>query len=136
MRDPQPACGSCGGEIVRCPHVRRVAWDHVTIPGDGPCAHQHSADGPASDPSLPGAIVLRRRPDPDRLRYLASRLLEGDGSRVSVALALEVMAGDEIEPGPGRRLIIMRSTLREYLVLHPLAKALAGNGARGRRSGQ
>ncbi|HEY6493300.1 MAG TPA: hypothetical protein VIZ43_08515 [Trebonia sp.] len=57
----EPACASCHGEIVRCPHVRRVAWDHVTIPGDGPCAHQHSADGPASDPSQPGAITLRVR---------------------------------------------------------------------------
>jgi len=89
-------CSSCGGEIVRCPHVGRVAWDHVTIRADGSCAYQHAADGPPSDPS-DLSVPLRRRPEPDRLRYLAAKLLEGDGHRVSVALALEVIAS-ELDP--------------------------------------
>jgi ABC-type phosphate transport system ATPase subunit len=48
-----------------------------------------------TDPAPAPVVKLQRRSPVDRLRYLASKLFEGDEHRLSVAIALEAMA-DEI----------------------------------------
>jgi len=61
--------------------------------------HGQPGDARLSEATGSQPVPLSLRSEPDRLRHLAAKLLEGDQNRSPVALALEVMA-DEIAGEP------------------------------------